>query len=223
MNSGDLYQYNNLPLRDEVFNYLRSSILKGELKTGMKLMEKTLADKLGVSRTPVREALRMLSAEGLVNIIPRRGTFVADITEDDIKDVLEIRASLESLAVRLSCRRITKEELIELNNVNKKFLKAVEEEDVDEIIKQDINFHRVLYGSTKNKKLIAMIKNISDQVYRFRVSYVKQMDNYMNLAEEHKKILIAISKKDERLASELAIDHIEKQQTNILESFNEDS
>ena len=92
-----------LPLRDVVFQTLRNAILKGELKPGERLMEIQLAQKLGVSRTPVREALRKLELEGLVIMIPRRGAIVADITIQDLNDVLEVREALEELAVKKAC------------------------------------------------------------------------------------------------------------------------
>ena len=103
-----------LPLRDVVFNTLRQAILRGELKPGERLMEIQLATKLGVSRTPVREAIRKLELEGLVLMIPRKGAEVADIVEKGLRDVLEVRKALEELSVRLACDRITKKEIDEL-------------------------------------------------------------------------------------------------------------
>ena len=96
-----------LPLRDVVFQTLRQAILTGELKPGERLMEIHLANRLGVSRTPVREAIRMLTLEGLVTMITRRGAEVSRISRQDISDVLEVRGSLDALAVRLACERIT--------------------------------------------------------------------------------------------------------------------
>ena len=98
-----------LPLRDVVFHTLRNAILKGELQPGERLMEIQLAQKLGVSRTPVREALRKLELEGLVLMMPRKGAVVADITIQDLEDVLEVRTALEELAVQKACDTITEE------------------------------------------------------------------------------------------------------------------
>ena len=103
-----------LPLRDVVFNTLRQAILRGELKPGERLMEIQLANKLGVSRTPIREAIRKLELEGLVLMIPRKGAEVAEITEKNMRDVLEVRKALEELAVQLACDKITKEEIEEM-------------------------------------------------------------------------------------------------------------
>ena len=115
----DVNEY--LPLRDVVFNTLRQAILKGEMEPGERLMEIQLAQKLGVSRTPIREAIRKLELEGLVVMIPRKGAEVAHITEKDMRDVLEVRSTLEELAVELACKHVTPERVQELKAANKIF------------------------------------------------------------------------------------------------------
>ena len=110
-----------LPLRDVVFNTLRQAILRGELQPGERLMEIQLAQRLGVSRTPVREAIRKLELEGLVLMIPRRGAEVAEITRQDLEDVLEVRMALEELAVKIACKRITQEQLEEIKRRSAEF------------------------------------------------------------------------------------------------------
>ena len=108
-----------LPLRDVVFNTLRQAILRGELEPGERLMEIQLAERLGVSRTPIREAIRKLELEGLVLMIPRKGAEVAKISEKSLKDVLEVRRSLEELAIELTCQRITDEGMAELEEAQR--------------------------------------------------------------------------------------------------------
>ena len=110
-----------LPLRDVVFNTLRQAILRGELKPGERLMEIQLANKLGVSRTPIREAIRKLELEGLVLMIPRKGAEVAEITEKSLKDVLEVRRALEELAVEIACEKMTTQQIEELKAAAKEF------------------------------------------------------------------------------------------------------
>ena len=105
-----------LPLRDVVFNTLRQAILRGELKPGERLMEIKLANKLGVSRTPIREAIRKLELEGLVLMVPRKGAEVADISEKSLRDVLEVRKALEELAVKLTCDKIKYAQIRELRH-----------------------------------------------------------------------------------------------------------
>lgn len=114
MNQFEINMDEYLPLRDVVFKTLRQAILKGELAPGERLMEIQLAERLGVSRTPIREAIRKLELEGLVLMIPRKGAEVAKISEQNLRDVLEVRRSLEELAIDLACQRMEPEELSEL-------------------------------------------------------------------------------------------------------------
>lgn len=134
-----------LPLRDVVFQTLRGAILKGDLKPGERLMELQLASKLGVSRTPIREAIRMLEQEGLAVTIPRKGAEVAKMTEKDMEDVLEIRLSLEGLAVRLSCEKITPAALQELKVAMEDFEVKTRSGQFVEMAKADVKFHEILY------------------------------------------------------------------------------
>ena len=124
----DVNEY--LPLRDVVFNTLRQAILTGEMEPGERLMEIQLANKLGVSRTPIREAIRKLELEGLVIMIPRKGAEVAHITEKDMRDVLEVRCTLEELAVALACKNVTPERIMDLRAANKVFESAIVSKDV---------------------------------------------------------------------------------------------
>ena len=133
-----------LPLRDVVFNTLRQAILRGELKPGERLMEIQLANKLGVSRTPIREAIRKLELEGLVLMIPRKGAEVADISEKSLRDVLEVRRALEELAVRLTCEKITKAQIRELRESAEEFKKILRSSDITQIAEADVRFHDII-------------------------------------------------------------------------------
>ena len=160
-----------LPLRDVVFNTLRKAILKGDLKPGERLMEIALAEKLGVSRTPIREAIRKLELEGLVVMAPRKGAKVASITERDLNDVLEVRKGMEELAIRLACERITPEQLDELDKVEKKFSNLIDSENLTELAEVDVEFHDIIYATTNNKRLIQLLNNLREQMYRYRIEY----------------------------------------------------
>lgn len=208
-----------LPLRDIVFNTLRKAILKGELAPGERLMEKQLAEKMGVSRTPIREAIRKLELEGLVIMVPRKGAEVAMITEQDIKDVLEVRAALEGLAVSLACEKMSKEDVDALLSVNKAFTNAAKELDVETVIKKDVEFHDVIYNATKNEKLIQIINNLREQIYRFRVEYIRQMSDFGSLVKEHEEIVNSIVNKDGLHAREIAAKHIENQEKAVINSI----
>ena len=143
-----------LPLRDVVFNTLRDAILTGKLLPGERLMENQLADKLGVSRTPVREALRMLELENLVELVPRKGAQVLDMSEKDIVDILEVRSALEGLATSLACKKMKREDLQKLKAMEADFEQAVSERNVERFVEIDEEFHDAIFESTENVKLI---------------------------------------------------------------------
>lgn len=204
-----------LPLRDVVFQTLRNAILKGELKPGERLMEIQLAQKLGVSRTPVREALRKLELEGLVIMIPRRGAIVADITVQDLNDVLEVRQALEELAVRKACDSATDEQLKALKQAANDFKRCTESEDLLGCVEADMEFHEIIYAATNNKRLQQMLLNLREQMYRYRMEYMKDKRMYKLLIDEHDAIRKAIKKKDKEKAGMIMKTHIINQQEAI--------
>ena len=182
----DVSEY--LPLRDVVFNTLRQAILRGEMEPGERLMEIQLSQKLGVSRTPIREAIRKLELEGLVIMIPRKGAEVAHITEKDMRDVLEVRSTLEELAVTLACKNVTPDKIEALKAANKVFESAIISKDVVNIVDADVSFHDIIYAMTDNQRLIQIINNLREQMYRYRLEYVKDARTHSILISEHNDI-----------------------------------
>ena len=211
-----------LPLRDVVFNTLRRAILKGELKPGERLMEITLADKLGVSRTPIREAIRKLELEGLVVMAPRKGAKVASITERDLNDVLEVRKGMEVLAISLACKRITGEELEKLETIEQSFQKLIESGNLTELAEMDVKFHDTIYQATNNQRLVQLLNNLREQMYRYRMEYLKDIAVRRTLAEEHKAICRALRERDEQQAEEYVSIHIDNQQKAIIRSLSQE-
>ena len=205
-----------LPLRDVVFNTLRKAILTGELKPGERLMEIHLANKLGVSRTPIREAIRKLELEGLVIMIPRRGAEVAQITEKSLKDVLEVRRALDALCTELACDRISEEEILQLKKACDEFERAVATEDVITIAEADVAFHDIIIRATGNTRLIQMINNLSEQMYRYRFEYIKDESRHDNLVQEHRMIYEGIIRRDKMKAAEAAKLHIDNQEKSVI-------
>ena len=205
-----------LPLRDVVFQTLRGAILKGDLKPGERLMELQLASKLGVSRTPIREALRKLELEGLVNMVPRKGAEVADITEKSLRDVLEVRKALEELSVQLACEKITEEEIEELKRVAERFKDTLNDQDVTKIAEADVAFHDVIYTATDNQKLILLLNNLREQMYRYRVEYLKKEEAYPQLIAEHEELIDNISKRNKEEATRIMCEHIDNQVATVI-------
>ncbi|MFV0464997.1 MAG: GntR family transcriptional regulator [Lachnospiraceae bacterium] len=210
-----------LPLRDVVFQTLREAILKGELQPGERLMELQLASKLGVSRTPIREAIRMLQQEGLAVTIPRRGAEVAKMTEKDMEDVLQIRETLDILAAQLAADNINKSQLEELSEAVQVFETATQTGNVREIAVTDVAFHDIIYKATGNPKLVVMLNNLREQIYRYRVEYLKDHRNYPMLIDEHRKIYDALQKRDKEAVSKAMKDHVGNQAVTVKQIIRE--
>ena len=211
-----------LPLRDVVFNTLRKAILRGELKPGERLMEIQLANKLGVSRTPIREAIRKLELEGLVLMIPRKGAEVAQITEKNMQDVLEVRKALEELSVQLACERITPEQVEEMKLAAEEFRKVLKSGDVTKIAEADVKFHDIIFAATNNQRLVTLLNNLREQMYRFRVEYLKQKECYPQLLEEHDKLIALISGGNVEEACEIMGRHIDNQASTVSDVIRRD-
>ena len=212
-----------LPLRDVVFNTLRQAILTGELKPGERLMEIHLADRLGVSRTPIREAIRKLELEGLVVMIPRKGAQVAKITEKNLKDVLEVRRALDTLAVRLACKRMDDTYKKQLREACDEFAKVVKCSNTKDITEADVRFHDIINQSTGNDRLIQLVNNLAEQMYRYRLEYIKDAAYHNRLIDEHEEIYNAIMEQDEERAAKAVVVHIDNQEASILEHLNLDA
>lgn len=210
-----------LPLRDIVFNTLRQAILRGELEPGERLMEITLANKLGVSRTPIREAIRKLELEGLVTMIPRRGAVVASISEKDMRDVLEVRVTLEELAVSLACKNFTDDAITELKAAQNRFENAVIAHDIMKIVDADVAFHDVIYNCTNNARLIQMISNLRETMYRYRLEYIKDARNHSILINEHNDIIDCLAKRDVEGVKKSIRIHISNQERGIVRQIQD--
>lgn len=208
-----------LPLRDVVFSTLRRAILTGELKPGERLMEIHLADKLGVSRTPIREAIRKLELEGLVTMIPRRGAEVAQITEKSLKDVLEVRRALDALCAELACDRIIEEEKEELKRACDAFEEATKTGDTKVIAQADVALHDIIIQATDNARLIQLIHNLSEQMYRYRFEYIKETSEHARLIDEHRIIYQSIINRDKETAAQMARLHIDNQEAAIVKQI----
>ena len=211
-----------LPLRDVVFNTLRQAILTGELKPGERLMEIHLANRLGVSRTPIREAIRKLELEGLVTMVPRKGAEVAQITEKSMNDVLEVRRALDALCAELACDRITDDALENLGRACDDFEAAVKTKDTKKIAQADVALHDIIVRATGNQRLIQLINNLSEQMYRYRFEYIKDASRHETLVEEHRIIYQSIVSKDKETAAAAARTHIDNQEKAIIRQIRLD-
>ena len=218
-----MLDYSDMPLRDVVFQTLRKGILRGDLQPGERLMEIQLANRLGVSRTPVREAIRMLELEGLVTNPPHKGAQVAKITEKDLQDVLEVREGLEEMAVKLACERITEQELKELYEASRRFEKMAlaKKGSITELAEADEDFHAIIYCASGNRQLVQLINNLREQMFRYRVEYLKDEENLVTLIKEHDGLWESLKRRDINGARRNMRMHIGRQMDAIREMISE--
>jgi len=209
------------PLREVVAETLREAIVSGTLRPGERLMEIQLAEELGVSRTPVREAIRKLELEGFVVMIPRRGTYVADLSIKDINEVFEIRTALDVLAAGLAVERITEDELEQLERLLVEIGELIEGDDIDKIVEVDSQFHDVLYRASRNDRLVGIINNLREQFTRFRSISIQYPGRMQKSVEEHRRLVEAIASRDTDLAQQLAREHMENSEQTLLQDLNE--
>ena len=185
-------------LRSQVFQTIRDDILKGKYEENDELREATLGKELGVSRTPVREALRQLELEGLVNIIPNKGAYVTGISDKDVHDIYMIRSMLEGLCVRWATEHITQEQLEELDEIIL----------LSEYHMDNGRFHQILYEASQSRILDHVLSDFHKYVQLARRTSVKTEERAIKSIGEHNEILNAIKAKDAEKAGNLATIHI---------------
>lgn len=210
------------PLRELVLEAIREAIKEGILKPRERLMEIQLAEELGVSRTPIREALRKLELEGFIVMVPRKGAYVADISFKDIADVFEIRTALEGLAAGLAAERITDEELEAMERHLVEKADAIFRQDMERLIEVDTKFHEAIYKASRNQRLWTIINNLREQIQRFRTTSLAYPGRMQQSLNEHRHLVEAIQARDPQLARQLAQEHIENAEQSMIESIKKD-
>lgn len=196
-------------VRDRVYEQLRQAILEDRLKPGERLVERKLADYLGVSRTPVREAIRMLELEGLVAQLPRGGTVVAQITDLEVLEIYRIRAVLEGLAARMAAEKIKPEQLRQLVNLLKDIELYANKADLESLDRVHQQFNDLIYKAADSQRLYAMITTLVEHISRYaRVGYC-QPGRIEEATREHRLLVEAIKTRDGSLAERVAREHID--------------
>ncbi len=212
-----------MPLRELVFTTLRQAILKGELQPGERLMEIQLAEKMGVSRTPIREAIRKLANEGLVTMIPRKGAIVAGISEKMLRDVLQVRMTLEKMAYECAFGNITDEDIEQMRRAEAEFEEAVENGDLVGIAEADERFHFIIYSAANNDKLKEILTSLKENMYRYRMEYAKNRDARHELIEEHRAIMQTFADRDAENGLRYVERHIANQESAVLNKLKQEA
>jgi len=205
-------------LNQKTYRILKRAIVRGDLVPNSKLLLNEIAKSLGISNTPVREAINKLASEGFVKIIPNRGMIVEEINVDDNREILQIRAFLDGLIAKLAAERITDVEIVDMMEIIHEMEQCVEEDDRLTYNDLDIKFHDFLLTIGGNNKLREIYHNLIIHVHRFRIRTLSIPDRMGKSFKDHKDIALAIKERNPNEANRLSQAHVE----NILKSILED-
>jgi len=205
-------------LNQKVYRVLKTEIVKGFLEPGTKLLENKIAEEMHVSRTPVREAMQKLVAEGFVKMIPNQTMVVTEVSLEDVKEVLQIRGVLEGLAARIAAKKINRQEIDELENVVAQMSLHVTKENLSSYCKVDDEFHDLILNICGNKWIIRIRDNLGSFIYRFRIKSLSVPGRLKCSLEEHQAIMESLREHDSAEADRLCQIHMENTITNILKN-----
>jgi len=205
-------------LSQKVYRTLKTEIVKGFLEPGTKLLENKIAEEMQVSRTPVREAMQKLVAEGLVKTTPNQTMVVTEVSPEDIKEVLQIRGVLEGLAARITAKKINRQEIDELEKVVAQMSLYIADKNLLAYCKVDDEFHDFILNICGNKWIIKIRENLGNFVYRFRVKSLSVSGRLRHSLEEHQKIMESLKKHNSEEADRLSQIHMENTLINIFKN-----
>jgi DNA-binding GntR family transcriptional regulator len=204
-------QKNSIPVRERAYEYLKSSVLSGLFNPGERLTEEHLAEKLGVSRTPVREALHKLESEGLIKPLETRGFIVSRDSTDEVEELFEIRALLEGYALRIISEKISEKDLEQLNSFIEKAEEALRRKRIDGVFKWNTKFHDMLHNMvTEKRRLHRLMVNVRKYALRYRKDTLQYPDGGRRAIDGHRKILLALRLRDPDLCERVMREHIQE-------------
>jgi len=195
-------------LVEQITEFLTNAILEGRIENGQRLVENELQREFGISRAPIRESFRILEKNGLVVVMPRKGTYVRKITQKDIEENFPIRARLEGLAARLAILHLESKDIKEMESTLLKMTGAANENNFKTYFKYHSQYHEIFINACRNDTLIEIIKNLRRQGVWFRFSYLWHQENFEYAIRVHREILDLFIKKDAERAEALVKEHI---------------
>jgi len=193
-------QINENTLTNEIADIVRERILKGEYQIGEKIKESSIAQELNVSRTPIREAFKMLEEEGLLDYLPNRGCYAKGFTKRDVSDIYTVREALEEIAMTWACERITDEEIDKLEEQCELMDFYTKKRDVQKILTMNSSFHDIIYNSTGSRFLAQVLRSYKGYLDKTRKSVFYREEFLDSIQEEHKAIFEAVKSRDKDLA-----------------------
>jgi DNA-binding GntR family transcriptional regulator len=218
-----LSKKNNIPVREQTYEYLKEKVLSGTFSPGERLTEEHLAEELGVSRTPVREALHKMELEGLVKPLETRGYCVAQDSLEEMGEVFDIRAIMEGYALRVVSETITENSIQKLNGFIEKAEAALKKKKTENVFKYNTEFHDTLYGLISHQKprLLSLMGDMRKYVLRYRKSTLHYLNGAQRSIDGHKKILLALKLKDADLCERIMREHVYEAREDALQSILE--
>ncbi len=195
-------------LHEAVANRIREMIRKGDLTTGQRIVEKRLCEELGVSRTPLREALRTLSSEGLVELVPNRGAFVSKPTMAEVRDMFEAMSVLEGTCARLAAERMSDADLDRLERLHQRLEQAYAKRDPEAYIQANHAYHTLVQKAAGNRTLDGILSGLRHKVFLHRYRQLYQPDRFRASMEEHRRLLQAFRRRDPEAAERLMREHL---------------
>ncbi len=193
----------HLTLRERILETIRDAIISGALKPGEKVAEPELAERFGISRTPIREAFRQLESEGYLTVIPRKGAVVVSFTQRDVEEFYAIKSILEGYAARKACEKLTDRELVKLEAINEKLRTLAEDGDIKHFFKVHNDFHDLFIKAADNSKLTDLITSLVGKFQRLRVASLSLPGRMRVSVDEHEKIIGAFRTRDAEKAEKL--------------------
>ena len=195
-------------LGNQVFEQVKEIIVRGEIPAGKRMIESEIAASMGISRTPVREAVHKLEAEGLLQPLPRGGYVVRGLALPDIEETFEIRSILESFAAYLAANRHSSKEILPLEKKMEEFQRYLDRDDLKELTRINTEFHEFLYALSRSQKLIKMINDLRDEIYFLRKIILNSVDMARLSNKDHREIIKAIKRRKAKKVENLVRDHI---------------
>jgi len=193
---------NHLTLREKIVETIRNAIVTGQLPAGTRIAEPDLADRFGISRTPIREAFRQLETEGFITVIPRKGAVVASLSPKDVSDFYDLKAILEGYAARAAVKNLTDKDVAKMETLNRQMEAAAAKKEVKKIQALHNDFHDIFLKACGNEKLQTIVHNLVMQFQRFRL-ILAMPGRIEGIIQQHWEIIEAFRKKDEALAESL--------------------
>ncbi|MBP7669913.1 MAG: GntR family transcriptional regulator [Ferrovibrio sp.] len=213
----DIVEITRLGLHDQVAARLRTMLVEGLIQPGAKLNERELCEKLGVSRTPLREAIKLLAAEGLVDLLPNRGAIAVKLTEDDVINTFELLATLEGMAGELAAERITDAELSELRALQYEMMACYARRDLSGYYRINARIHAAINNAARNPVLTNTYRAINARVQSLRFRTNQNEAKWAEAMREHEQMVEALSRRDAQAMRQLLMQHLRRKRDAVLE------